>query len=58
MGEALRIVTDWLQLLNCLTEKRASNVAEELCEAIESGANNRRASDILSQFFSSCSAPF
>lgn len=50
-GEALRIVSDWLQVLNCLTEERASNVAEELCEAIASGANNRRASDVLSQFW-------
>jgi hypothetical protein len=50
-GEALRIVYDWLQVLNCLTDKRASNVAEELCQAIASGANDRRASDILSQFW-------
>jgi hypothetical protein len=50
-GEALRIVLDWVQVLNCLTDERASNVAEELCEAIASGANDRRAGDILSQFW-------
>ena len=50
-GKALRCVMDWLQVLNCLTDERAAHVAEELSEAIGSGENNRRADDILAQFW-------